>query len=270
MAERRIAASMIGRDCRPVAMQRWRKGVARLMCRAVKVTGDPVPGRAVGGLAMTVRTRVGMSALAAFATGVTLFAGAASAHPHVWVTNEVTILFDKGSMSAIRHKWTFDDMYTAMAIQGLDANKDGVYDRQELAELAQVNIDGLKEFEYFTFIKLGSQRLKTGAPKDYYLEHSKDGLLSLVFTLPFEQPVMADATDFGVQVTDPGYFIAFEFAKDEPAKLGEGAPTGCKAALTTGEKDAAEAKKLDEAFGQQLGGGAGISLARTVTISCKP
>lgn len=219
---------------------------------------------------MTGRAARGMAAALALAAGVAAFAGAAVAHPHVWVTNEVTILFDKGSMSGVRHRWTFDDMYTAMAIQGLDTNKDGVYDRQELAELAQVNIDGLKEFEYFTFIRLGSQRLKTGAPKEFYLEHSKDGLLSLVFTLPFEQPVMVDAKDFGVQVTDPGYFIAFEFAKEEPAKLGEGAPAGCKAVLATDQKDAAEARKLDDAFAQQLGGAAGISLARTVTIACKP
>ncbi len=209
-------------------------------------------------------------AFAALLAGVTAAASSAKAHPHVWVTTEATILFDKGSMVGVRHKWTFDDMYTAMAIQGLDANKDGVYDRQELAELAQVNIDGLKEFEYFTIVKLGGQRLKTGAPAEYFLEHSKDGLLSLNFTLPFAQPVLADAKDFGFQVTDPGYFIAFDFAKEEPVKLGPGAPVGCTAQLGAAEKDAAEAKKLDEAFFQQLGSGFGVSLARTVSLSCKP
>ncbi|MGC4005504.1 MAG: DUF1007 family protein [Pirellulales bacterium] len=199
--------------------------------------------------------------------GVAALSGGAVAHPHVWVVSEATILFDKGSMVGIRHKWTFDDMYTAMAIQGLDANKDGIYDRQELAELAQVDLDGLKEFEYFTIAKLGSHRLKTAAPKDY-LEHTKDGLLSLYFTLPFGQPVMADAKDFGFQVTDPGYFIAFEFAKVDPVKLGEGAPAGCKAVLATAEQDAADAKKLDEAFGQQLGPGGGSGAVPTVKVVC--
>ncbi len=207
--------------------------------------------------------------LAGFA-GALPMAGPAAAHPHVWVTNEVTILFDKGSISGVRHRWTFDDMYTAMAIQGLDTNKDGVYDRQELAELAQVNMDGLKEFEYFTFVKLGEQKLKTGAPADYYLEHSKDGLLSLTFTLPFAQPVLVDAKGFGLQVTDPGFFIAFELAKDEPVKLGPGAPGACKPVLVTEAKDDADAKKLDEAFSQQLGASAGGSLPRSISVSCSP
>ena len=52
---------------------------------------------------------------------------------------------------ACSHKWMFDEFYTAMAIEGLDKNKDGVYDREELAELAKVNIEGLKDFAYFTF-----------------------------------------------------------------------------------------------------------------------
>jgi len=211
------------------------------------------------------------SALLSLAAGALAVAAPAEAHPHVWVTNEVTILFDKGSISGIRHKWTFDDMYTQMAVQGLDTNKDGIYDRQELAELAQVNIDGLKEFEYFTFVKLGSERLTTGAPVDYYLEHSKDGLLSLYFTLPFTQPVLADAKGFGVQITDPGFFIAFDFAKDDPVKLGAGAPAGCKPIFVTAEKDAADAKKLEDAFSQQLGGSAGMGgLTRTVSVDCKP
>lgn len=196
----------------------------------------------------------------------------AAAHPHVWVTMETTILFDKGSISGLRHKWTFDDMYTAMAIQGLDTNKDGVYDRKELGELAQVNMDGLKEFEYFTFLKLGDNRLKVKAPLDYYLEHSKDGLLSLHFTVPLEKPVLAEAKGFTFQITDPGFFIAFEFAKEAPIKLGPGAPAGCKPLLGAAEKDAAEAQKLGESFFSQMGSGSmfGISVARTASLVCEP
>ncbi len=194
----------------------------------------------------------------------------AAAHPHVWVTTATTILFENGSMSGLRHTWTFDDMYTAMAIQGLDTNKDGIYDRKELAELAQVNIDGLKDFEYFTYIKLGDQRLKIKPPVDYYLEHSKDGLLSLHFTVPFVQPVLTDAKGFAFQVSDPGYFIAFEFAKTEPIKLGPGAPAGCKPVMGAAAKDAADAQKLGESFFAQMGGNFGVSVARIASVSCKP
>lgn len=95
------------------------------------------------------------------------------AHPHVWVNTETTVLFEGGSIIGFRHKWTFDEFYSAMAIQGLDANNDGVLDRNELAELAKVNVTGLKEFAYFTHPKLGGEAIKVGDPSDYYLEHAE-------------------------------------------------------------------------------------------------
>ncbi len=55
----------------------------------------------------------------------------AQAHPHVWVNVETTVLYEGGKVAGFKHRWAFDDMYTAMAIQGLDKNGDGTYSRDE-------------------------------------------------------------------------------------------------------------------------------------------
>jgi len=197
----------------------------------------------------------------------------AAAHPHVWVTVETTVLYDGGKITGLQHKWTFDDMYTAMAIQGLDANGDGTYSREELAELAKVNIDGLKEFGYFTVAKLGTAVVKAKDPIDYYLEY-KDGLLSLFFTLPFEQPVLADAPDFNFAVFDESFFIAFDFGKDNPVKLSAGAPHGCSANIGIPENELEQLQALNNSFGGALttgdqNAGMGMGYAKTVTLGCK-
>jgi ABC-type uncharacterized transport system substrate-binding protein len=102
--------------------------------------------------------------------------------------------------------------------------KDGKYDRAELDDLTEVNIDGLKEFDYFTFPVLGSEAVRLGEPRDYWLEH-KNGLLALHFTLPFASPVLADAPAFSFSIQDASFFIAFHLAKTEnPVRLGAGAP----------------------------------------------
>ena len=54
----------------------------------------------------------GCAALAA----TVLAAAPAAAHPHVWVTVETTINYDNGTVTGFTHKWTFDEMYAAMAI----------------------------------------------------------------------------------------------------------------------------------------------------------
>ena len=179
------------------------------------------------------------SAGLAWAVICALSATPASAHPHVWVNVETTVLYEAGKITGFRHHWTFDDMYTAMAIQGLDKDKDGTYTRSELAELAQVNMDGLKEFGYFTYAKLGDKALALSPPKDYWLEY-KDGILGLYFTLPLKDQVLADADGFNFAVYDETFFIAFDLIKDQPIKLGEGAPPACKALVGGSEKDLAE------------------------------
>lgn len=196
----------------------------------------------------------------------------AAAHPHVWVTVETTVVYEGGKITGLRHRWVFDDMYTAMAIQGLDANGDGIYAREELQELAQVNIDGLKEFDFFTHPKLGEVAIKQKDPADYYLEY-KDSLLSLHFTLPFEQPILADAEGFNFAVFDGSFFIAFDFGKDDPVKLA-GAPEGCVANIGIPDNEIDQLQALNDAFGGMAtagdaNAGMGLGYARTVTLGCK-
>ena len=196
----------------------------------------------------------------------------ASAHPHVWVSVETTVLYDAGKVTGFKHRWTFDEMYTAMAIQGLDKNGDGVYAREELAELAQVNIDGLKDFDFFTYARIKEAPVKLAPPKDYWLEH-KDGVLSLNFTIPITEPVPAETQGFEFAVYDQTFFIAFDLAKENPVRLSEGAPAGCSATVGNADKDLADLQRLNDAFGGQLTAGdanegSGLGYASTIQLSC--
>ncbi len=194
----------------------------------------------------------------------------ALAHPHVWVTASATVLYDHNAITGLQQAWTFDEFYTQQAIEGLDKNGDGKYDRQELSELAQVNIDGLKEFNYFTVAKLGNGELKFKPPVDYWLEYNDQKILTLHFTLPLEKPVPADATGFAFSVSDPSYFIAFDLAKDHPIKLGPGAPPGCAATISDPLAEDQDAQKLNQALSNALGTtpNDGFGLAKSVAVHC--
>ena len=187
-----------------------------------------------------------------------------SAHPHVWITVETTVLYDKGEFTGLQHKWTFDEFYTAMAIEGLDKNKDGVYDREELSELAKVNMDGLKEFGYFTYPVLSGQEVKLQEPTDYWLEH-KDNALSLHFTILFAQPISPKAKSFAFVIQDPQFFIAFLPAKSDPVKFSQGTPTSCKATIGNPKTDSDDAERLAKAFSQLA---MPVSATKAVSISC--
>lgn len=168
----------------------------------------------------------------------------AHAHPHVYVTMKSEIVYDaEGRMTGIRHRWTFDDMFSSYATQGLESKVKGKFTREELQPLAEVNVTSLKEFDFFTQGKLDGKKAEFEQPVDYFLEQ-KDDLLTLHFTLPLKKPVATKTVD--LDIYDPLYFVAFEFADKEPITL-KGAPASCK--LSTQKLgDETQVKSLSESI----------------------
>ncbi|WP_209004105.1 DUF1007 family protein [Labrenzia sp. CE80] len=184
---------------------------------------------------------------------------AAWAHPHVFVEARTRLVFDDdGSATAVRHIFRFDDAFTAFAIQGFDTNGDGAFSREELAELAQVNIESMAEFGYFTFGDNTRIEFDFDPPEDYWLEVAtvplKDywvmkpedfeamaedvklngtimpetvQLLELHFLLPLKEESTADQT-ITLDVYDPTYYVDFRFGRESEATGLENAPGSCE------------------------------------------
>jgi ABC-type uncharacterized transport system substrate-binding protein len=185
-----------------------------------------------------------LKVLALAVLALPLAMSAARAHPHVYVTMKSEIVYDaQGRMTGIRHHWTFDDMFSSYATQGLEQKQKGVFTREELQPLAEVNITSMKEFEYFTEGKMNGQKVEFGAPTDYFLE-LKDQLLTLHFTLPLKTPVQTKSVD--LEIYDPLYFVAFEFDEKDPITLKD-APPNCKL-NTVKLGDATQSKSLSESL----------------------
>jgi ABC-type uncharacterized transport system substrate-binding protein len=197
------------------------------------------------------------------------FAGPAFAHPHVWVSVHTEVEFGPNrEILGFKHKWTFDEFYSEFAIQGLDANGDGIYSEEELKPLAQTNIEALKEFEYFTFAFDGEAKLPLKDPVNYRLEH-KDKLLTLYFTLPLSNPLPADKLKyFSFAVYDPGMYVAMSFEKATPVTIASAKTDHCEPRI--GDRPSGQ-----DATKSQLGenvdpsSNVGMQFAERVTIICK-
>jgi ABC-type uncharacterized transport system substrate-binding protein len=200
------------------------------------------------------------------AAAMTLVAGAANAHPHVWITATSELLYAAdGSITGVRHAWTFDDMFSAYAVQGLESKTKGAYTREELTPLAQTNVESLKEYAYFTFAKADGKKERFQEPVDYFLDY-KDTLLTLHFTLPLKNPVKP--RQLVLEVFDRSFFIDFQMAKDSPVKL-VGAPAGCQIKLERPNDGTASAQKLNEqTFLNGENANFGMMFANKITVDC--
>ncbi len=206
-------------------------------------------------------------------TFVALAAATANAwaHPHVWVTMHSDFLYaTDGSVTGIRNSWTFDDMFSAFATMGFPKTN-GTFTQQTLQPLAKVNIESLKDFDYFTYAKIDGKRDKDAFNEplaDYHLDYDpKTTLLTLHFTLPFKTQVKAKALQ--IEVYDPTFFIDFAMAKDNPVTL-VGAPSQCKAATEKPpDVNFPTTLRLDQALvTSEANIGMGASFANKITVTC--
>ena len=183
------------------------------MCNIVTVIF--APQSVVWSARMTVRIL-----LAAFIT--LIVAAQAQAHPHVWVTMKTELVYaPDGSITGIRHAWSFDDMFSTFATQGLESKDKGK----------------------FTYATADGKKVELTDPAaGYWLDYT-DQVLTLNFTLPFKTPVKAK--ELKIEIFDPTIFVDFSFAKEKPAQL-VGAPKCKLEVMLPREMTFAEGKKLSE------------------------
>jgi ABC-type uncharacterized transport system substrate-binding protein len=213
---------------------------------------------------MITRLKLLLIALASLAC-----AGPAIGHPHVWVTMQTQLVYaPDGSITGVRHAWTFDDVFSTYATQGLPQKTKGQFTREELAPLAKENVDSLKEYGFFNYARVEGARKKDvfGDPADYWLDFEKDSL-TLNFTLPFKTPVKAK--DLLIDIYDPEFFVNFEFIDKEPVKL-VGAPAACKfEIIKPNDSKFPSTQRLDKSFRESdANAGMGQLYASKIAVTC--
>ncbi|WP_196260884.1 DUF1007 family protein [Pelagibacterium limicola] len=157
---------------------------------------------------------------------LSLFALPAVAHPHVWIDARGEVIFEDGALTAMRHSWMFDPYFSAWAIQGLDADGDGVLTPEELQPLAEENIVGLDFYNYYTFAGSWDDPLAIARADNPSMAFDGDRL-TLNFTVRFAQPRPIGRT-IDIEVGDPEYYAAFTFPGADAVTL-RAAPADCYA-----------------------------------------
>jgi ABC-type uncharacterized transport system substrate-binding protein len=167
--------------------------------------------------------RLGLGLLSVLLAGAT----SAAAHPHVYVemTTAVTTQAD-GLVKGVKVSWAFDDAYAAVALEGMDANGDGTYSAEELALLTKENLESIADYGFFTFLRQNNAALKIAGPGPA-VQTYENGKLRLTYELLLATPADPKAGAIQIKFHDPEFYIAFDYAKSNPASLDGQLPPGC-------------------------------------------
>src|SRR6478609_1670067 len=174
----------------------------------------------------------GLATLSAVAA--LLAAGAASAHPHMWIDARAQIDVDaEQRITAVRQVWLFDEMFGAYATQGLKKAKDGTLPADTLKGMAQDWMKALGEpiSHYFTRVTVDGKTAAFAAPRDARVDwNPKTTRLTLSFTLPLATPVAPGVGGAQVDIYDPTYFVAYAFDENGAVSLGGQDAKACTSA----------------------------------------
>jgi ABC-type uncharacterized transport system substrate-binding protein len=187
------------------------------------------------------------------------------AHPHVFVVVKSELIYgENGTLKEIKYAWTFDEMYSAFASQGLDENNDGKISAKGLSELAENTVPALKENGYFTKAKIGGKPIAFVDAANSYFETDEKGVLTLHFTLPVQQPTSKGVLT--LEIYDPEYYVAMTLVENKSVSL-SGAPPGC---VTKVNRANDSSETFSEEIVQQLNAGVslGSKFANTIIVRC--
>lgn len=157
----------------------------------------------------------------------------AEAHPHVFVTNQVTVLFDGGRITGLRLDWLFDDFFSSTLLEDFDADGDGSFDAAEAAALHDNAFVSLRDYGWFTHLYLDGEARPSPEPSGFQAV-AEGALVRYRFDLLLPAPVDPAATLFEVAVYDQEYYVELLLDADRPVTL-EAAPPACRATVTEDE-----------------------------------
>lgn len=200
-----------------------------------------------------------------------LSAPPATAHPHVWIDMRTELIFDdQGHIEAVGIVWTFDEFYSAFAMEGASRTEKG-YDEEWLAGLAEINLQNLAEWDYFTELTFGGEAAALGTALDGKSAWDDEtGRLSLSFRVPVETPQLPTAAAAAkLRVYDPSYYISIDYEKADPVRLTGKVPEGCDAKSETPNVENVWIGLPETAF-TDPDSRLGANFATIVTVTCPP
>ncbi|WP_438462119.1 DUF1007 family protein [Marinomonas sp. PE14-40] len=156
----------------------------------------------------------------------------AHAHPHAWIDVQTYVDGEDKKVYGINMVWRFDPMTSVYLLEGKNLEK-----QEQVTSLEQVAkglIDNLKRDSFFTQVSWNKEVL---ANLDASLERvTLDGIdVVFSFYLGFDEPLLLDQGELGIQVFDPSYFIEMSWPSANDLQLSDALSSVCKRQVVESE-----------------------------------
>jgi len=162
-----------------------------------------------------------------------LFVGTfpAQAHPHVFINNKMTVLFEGGTHQGISFQWTFDDMFSNMILSDYDPKGTGQFDAAHVKAVKEGAFDNLENYHYFVAMTIGTKPVAHFKIERFMPSVTETKKLVYSFFIPLKLTVQAKEQSVRLTVYDDTYFVAFDLLHLEDVTVTASPDIACDLAI---------------------------------------
>lgn len=162
----------------------------------------------------------------------------ADAHPHVFIDNTVTFVFDAGKVTALRLRWAFDDIFSDDLLNQFDADGDGKFDKLESKAVGEGTLPNLKLFHYFTYVWVDGKQLDRIDPVDFAASADDKRIVTFEMKVPLPKPVDPRTQALATEIYDQEFYVEVDLAQKDPVVLENAQGVPCGATVRDDHEDA--------------------------------
>lgn len=125
-------------------------------------------------------------------------------------------------------RWQFDAFFSQVLGADFDTNADGLFDSVETQAMKDQVFTSLKDFGYFTHLRLESTALDNPFERvDNFVVQEDSGELIFLFDLVLATPMDPVTETIGLSVYDPTIYVDLILDGDQPVSLNGAEGLGC-------------------------------------------
>jgi ABC-type uncharacterized transport system substrate-binding protein len=170
-------------------------------------------------------------AAAALISSVLVDIAPAAAHPHVFIENRVSFVFDAGKVTALRLAWAFDEIFSDSLLMQFDADGDGAFDDLESRAVGEGTLPNLKMFHYFTYVFVDGKELDPIDPAEFVASVDDQRVVTFRMTVPLPQPVDPRTAALATEIYDREYYVQVDLAQQDSVSLENAGDAPCGATV---------------------------------------
>lgn len=137
-------------------------------------------------------------------------------HPHAFIDNRLTMIFDNDGFAGIHVEWMFDEFFSNMIAGDYDRNQNNILETSEITVIKKEAFDNLANFDYFTAVRIDGNPFKVKYVRDFSAI-LRDDTLTYHFFVPCHVKASPAFKEIVVSQYDPTYYT--DMSLDEGQKV---------------------------------------------------